>query len=329
MMKYLRIVLMVIILASFAFFVRATDLEKVRASMEQVGWNFLWILVTTTLAYLLGAIGWKCCMGDAGKNLSLLDLFLIRHIGETVSVINPTSVVGGEALKVFLLKDKGIERKTVIHSVLLSRIIMVLTQILLFFGVAVYMLAREVRFNWEIRPVQWLLPVGLMLVFLGLLRQNWIRQAFWATRPGKWLDVRTGEMRVKIKEMWKDLLDFSRNNSKNLALSCFYFTFHWVFGAAEFFVILHFLHLPISMVQAVFIDMGVVFFKAAGAMIPGQIGVEEYGNKVMLAAVGVAGTEIWITVSVLRRSRQLCWTVFGLITYFIFYKNVGKTVVEN
>ncbi len=44
-----------------------------------------------------------------------------------------------------------------------------------------------------------------------------------------------------------------------------------------------------------------MLFKAAGAIVPGQIGVEEYGNKVMLDVIGIVSNEIWLVVTLIRR----------------------------
>jgi hypothetical protein len=85
------------------------------------------------------------------------------------------------------------------------------------------------------------------------------------------------------------------------------------------------LDINVNIIQAILVDMGVVFFKAAGAFVPGQIGFEEYGNKVMLAAIGVVGAEIWITASILRRTRQLFWIFFGLLVYLFMFKKWGAT----
>jgi hypothetical protein len=74
------------------------------------------------------------------------------------------------------------------------------------------------------------------------------------------------------------------------------------------------------MLQALTVDMGVVLFKSAGAFIPGQLGIEEYGNKIMLLVIGVPGAGIWITASILRRARQLFWILFGVVLYFVFFK---------
>jgi hypothetical protein len=74
----------------------------------------------------------------------------------------------------------------------------------------------------------------------------------------------------------------------------------------------------ISVIDAISMEVGVSLFKSLGAIVPGQIGIEEYGNKIMLDVVAVKGNEIWFVVSLVRRSRQLFWLsvagVFFLIT---------------
>ncbi len=325
-MKLLKIIILLVILVSFGFFIRATDMSKVMSSVQQVGFRFVWLIATTFLGYLFGTVGWKYCMGPQGAHLRLKDLFFIRHIGETVSLINPTSVIGGEAMKVFLLQDKGVDRKTLITSVLISRVIMALTQVLLFLLAAAFLWLQNDGFAPQ---VSWM-TVGLyaLLAFLTvalfvLKPKRMFRKLALRTRFGVYLKKRTEILRMRAKQMLRDLSLYFKNNKKALALSLLFFILHWFFGAMEFYLILTFLGIDVSIAQAILVDMGVVFFKVAGAFVPGQIGVEEYGNKVMLAAIGVAGAEIWITASILRRTRQIFWIVFGLLVYLFMYKKWG------
>jgi len=68
--------------------------------------------------------------------------------------------------------------------------------------------------------------------------------------------------------------------------------------------------------------MGVIFFKTIGAVVPGQIGIEEYGNKVMLETIGVQSNEIWLVVTLMRRARQLFW--LGIAGIFIFFISLNN-----
>ncbi len=69
---------------------------------------------------------------------------------------------------------------------------------------------------------------------------------------------------------------------------------HWVFGAMEFFVIFTTLGLNVTVMGAIAVEMGVGVFKTLGSVIPGQLGIEEYGNKVMLDLIGVQSNEVWL-----------------------------------
>ena len=328
-MRYLKAVLFLTILIFLLLFLRATDLQGVASSLKQVGYGFAVLLITTMLAYFSGTVGWRYCMGSEGRQIAMWQLFIIRHVGETVSLINPTSIVGGEALKVFLLKDKGIQRKTVITSVLVSRMLMVLTQLVLFFLAAGVVLFESTA---TFSSGSSLSGVFLVLIVLGisaLLLLFFLRKIRLRIKWGSAVKDRLTRAGVRIKELWVEMIQFYRRNKSDLFLSAFFFVLHWILGSLEFYFILRFLGINTGVLQALFIDMGVVFFKAAGAFIPGQIGVEEYGNKVMLASVGVQLAEIWIAASVLRRARQLFWIAFGFVGYFWISRTKKNMLTES
>lgn len=128
------------------------------------------------------------------------------------------------------------------------------------------------------------------------------------------------KIRVFLRELWQELRVFYRENRRAMFLSFLFCSLHWIVGSLEFYFILLFLGVKTTIAKALLVDMGVIVFKTAGGFIPGQIGVEEYGNKVMLAIIGIAGNTIWITASVLRRARQLCWIVLSFLVYFFYFR---------
>lgn len=137
-MRIFKIIFLLVILISFCFLIKATDLSKAISSLKMVGGNFSFLLVTTFLAYLLGTVAWKFCFGKESKKLSLINLFFVRHVGETLALINPTGIIAGEALKVYLINDKGISRNAVLTSVLISRMVMMSSQVMLFLIAAIF-----------------------------------------------------------------------------------------------------------------------------------------------------------------------------------------------
>jgi hypothetical protein len=133
--------------------------------------------------------------------------------------------------------------------------------------------------------------------------------------------------RIRLFELLNEGANFFLNNKKRLAWTFLFF--HASLGDRLYgiFPYSKFLGIKTSMLHAIFLDMGVILFKAAGAFVPAQIGVEEYGNKVMLSLVGITGVEVWITVSLIRRLRQLFWIALGLIFYLLIYKKHRNALV--
>ncbi|HEX8609205.1 MAG TPA: lysylphosphatidylglycerol synthase domain-containing protein, partial [Pedobacter sp.] len=123
--KSLLIVIALCIVASLMIFIQETDLKKALELISMIGYRFYLLLFITFIAYLLGTLSWQYTLGLDVKKVSLTRLFLIRHVGETVAWFNPTSILGGDALKGVLLAKYDIDKKTVLLSVLLSRIIMI------------------------------------------------------------------------------------------------------------------------------------------------------------------------------------------------------------
>ncbi|MGY4386282.1 hypothetical protein ACVWYN_003333 [Pedobacter sp. UYP24] len=295
MKKALIITVTICILISLFFFVRATDLHKVMAAVKTVGFRFVFLLFITFIAYLFATISWKYTLGNDFEKVPIWRLFLIRHIGETVSLFNPASIIGGDAVKGIMLADYEISRRSVIFSVFLSRLILIITQLIIFIVALLFL--------WIKNPIMANDPINNTAT-AGLLPI---------------IRLKCKILRSKVNGLWKDLPIVLKENKQMLAISALFALLHWLFGSFEFYFILKFIGIKVTVIQALVVDMGVVLFKTAGAFIPGQLGIEEYGNKVMLLTIGISGADIWITASILRRARQVIWVAFGIAVYFIVF----------
>jgi glycosyltransferase 2 family protein len=318
-MRWLKAVLLLTILACFYLFVQSIDMHKVVTSLQQVGYCFLYLLLVTFCAYWMAIIAWSLCMGKESQKVSFVRLFLIRHVGETISTINPTSIVAGEALKMYLLSKKGVSRQTILLSVLISRLLMIITQILILslaFG-GLLLLSRSLS-SLSLGPTGIYTIVFLLsFVLLWLASKTTIVQGLVTNKKKTpFLAKHAGKLLAKLREWKIDFINFFLHYPKAVVWSSLCFMAHWLLGSLEFYLILYLLNVKASLLQALLVDMGVIVFKSAGAFVPGQLGVEEYGNKIMLTLIGIVDEQIWITASILRRTRQLCWIVFGLIAYF-------------
>lgn len=294
MKKGLFLAISLCIAASLLVFIQATDLRKAMALIIQIGYRFYLLIFITFIAYVLGTLSWQYTLGNNAKKVSLTRLFLIRHVGETVAWFNPTSVIGGDALKGLLLAKYQINKKSLVLSLLLARLIMISTQL--------FLLAST---------------VGLLLIQHPETASSHFQSMKMGALPLGLLN--RSSLLAKLKELTADIKRAMHLHSKLLLFSCLFALLHWLAGSLEFYFILKFLGLKVTLMQALLVDLGVIIFKAAGAFIPGQLGVEEYGNKIMLMVIGIPGVEIWVSASILRRARQLVWACFGISVYFLIF----------
>lgn len=323
-----KIALIVIILLCFGFFIRATDWSGVLESVQKVGVNFLFLLFITYISAWLGVLGWRYCLPKESKAVSGLQLFWIRMIGENIAILNPTSMIGGEAAKIYMLTDLGVNRRQALHSIILSRAIMIISQIFMLSIAGISFLSLTIHafswphFDWLRLAVAVGFLIGLVMVLRGAYFRSGVKKLLYRLRLLNFY-YRTNSI---LAELWLELRAFYRGNRRAMFLSFLFCCLHWIAGSLEFYFILLFLGVKTTIFKALLVDMGVIVFKSAGGFIPGQIGIEEYGNKVMLSIIGVAGDTIWITASILRRARQLCWIVVGLLVYFIRFH--GKPAIQ-
>jgi len=331
-MKLIRIIIACCIILSLAFFIGHTDLDEVVSAIQQIGYKFIFLIVITAFAYLLATLSWKYAMGNEFKTVSIPRLFMIRHVGETLSLLNPASIIGGEAFKVYLLRDYGMKEKTIISSVLMSRLIMIMTQMLLFTAALTVLLAKK---DYSYSPAHILVPSPYLIVaviltlLLVYIFRNSISRLLSSTKQGAYLKIKFHLLYLKFAQIIQESKTVLKSNKLMIGISFLLAALHWITGAMEFYFILKFLGIKVSLMNALMIDMGVIIFKTAGAFIPGQLGIEEYGNKIMLAAIGIPGTGIWITASILRRARQCCWILAGGLIYLYLFRKKETSLNGN
>ncbi|MGO1521044.1 MAG: lysylphosphatidylglycerol synthase transmembrane domain-containing protein [Sphingobacterium sp.] len=318
--KTIKLILVLIVLLSILAFGLKTDLAETKAALSRIGPRFFIFILVTLLAYLTATWSWQLCLGDARGQIGFLSLFVLRQIGETVGQFNPTGVLGGDLLKIEMLTQVGLRRSASTQSVALSRVTLITSQLILLGISAIWIMTsffKQNSSNYTFTVIaSIILLLLLVLFFFWLLTTPRVSPAY--RRDPK---NRGQKITYYIQRILYDIQQGYQRNPLAFWISTGLAGLHWVLGSLEFYFILSFLGWPISVLQGLVMDMGVLVFKSAGAFIPGQLGVEELGNKIMLSWIGVGSLSIWLSVSVIRRSRQLIWLVIGLVL-FLFYKKI-------
>ena len=318
MKKALRILLVVSIFISFYLFLRATDIGESIRLVKHLGINALWIVLCTFGAYLAGTSGWKYCI-DSDVKLPFVQLFMFRHIGNTIALFNPTSAIAGEMFNANRLIREGVDGQVAYKSVLLSRIMMTLSQLiilLLVFGWFLLFLSGNLpdTFKYAFWGCLELFMVVISVLLYLLLKEGDEVQSVRSDKKWRRFLHRVEEMRVSLAE-------YIRRRPRKAILALFFFTVQWILASLELFFILGFLGFDVMIWDGLFLDTVIIVSKSAFWFIPGQLGAEELINKFALYLIGISSLNIWLSVSMLRRIRLLFWSAVA----GIFYMGLGKT----
>lgn len=328
--KYFIAILLLSVLLIITRFIFSIDFHTLSTYLYETPEMFVLVIITSFLAYLSSARAWMLCMGNEGKKTSISEVFVFRHVGEMLGVFNPTSVIAGDTLKISYLSKVGITKKNGLSSILLMRMLNVLSAMLLIVISVIYLTFG--RFNGSQEVVLFIM-IAVAIAFGFLLAKYLLDDHLYFGKTvekirskTKWSFL-TEKMVEECYEINAIASDYYKDNKFKFLLAFLLLTLHWIFGAMEFFIVLRTLHIDISVVDAVAVEVGVTLFKSLGAIVPGQIGIEEYGNKVMLDVIGIASNEIWFVVSLVRRARQLFWlAIAGVFFLVISKKKFYKTI---
>lgn len=308
------------------------DLNSLLMQMSSVGFYFAAVIFVTFTSQFMISIAWRLSFLKPLPWKNILSLFNIRLIGESLAQINPTSVIAGDTLKGIILKDQlGVSYHDGAVSILFSRIMIILSGGILFtFGVII--MFQHLSYG-NLRTIT--AVICSIIVLISVLFVRGLK-----TRRGVFSSIAAAMRRVlgrfqsvqraadNLLEIDADLIEFYDEKKLSFYIVFFLSLFHRIVGSLEYFVIFYALGIDVSILSCILFDLASMVFRASGFFIPGQLGLEEFGNKIMFSLVHIPGAETWVTVSLVRRGRQIFWILMGFIVYLFLSRSVKNELKE-
>ena len=311
------------------WFARSSDFDEIIFQLVQINVRFLYLLAVTFAAFLIVSYAWKLSFFES-NDLSVPRLFILRLIGESLAQVNPANILAGDALKAVLLKAKGISYKSGIVSLTVARFMIIISNItLIIIGIILYFDILNIISG----------KIGLVVILALFL--SFPVATHYLLQSGKGLfsfpvkgirifekiinkDNRFEKTIKNLSEMDAELIEFYRTKKPQFFMIFVLSLMHWIIGMTEYYIIFTLLGIDTPFFSCIALGVGVVVVKAVCSFIPGQIGVEEYGHKVMLDLLNISGTDLWLTISILRRARQIFWLCAGMIAFLCIMKTKSQ-----
>lgn len=282
-------------------------LGQVLGQVRSLSWGLLLLSFPYGLVVLLDTFGWRYAF--QGRLLPFSTLLPIRLAGEAFNMTSPTATLGGEPVKVYLLRPR-VSVEDGMASVIIDKTTLVLAQ-----GCS---LLLGIILSLQLLPAgSPLLRAMVGLALLGTLAVGGFVMAQQRGLFGRFLRFFnrlgfTWHREVEVAQRLDEAIaTFYTTHRPRLALSYLFHLMGSMAGSLEVYLILWLLGLPVSLATAIVIETFSSSIKAAGFLIPGAIGVQEGGNVAIFLALGLTAG-VGLSFSLLRRLRELVLVVAGL-----------------
>jgi uncharacterized membrane protein YbhN (UPF0104 family) len=284
--------------------------------LRAMGWGLAALLLIESLSVALNTGGWALGFPSGERPVSAPRLFAARLAGDGVNYLTPSATVGGELLRLRLL-GPHIPVSLRLGSVSVAKVGQSLAQaVFILLGLAIVLPGLAVAHHW----LGWTGAIVVALMAGATAVVHWVGFV-WAVGRGFWTTARGALRRVRLGWLlpasWagpgRDLdAALARLGPWRAAASLGCFVAGWTVGAAEIYLILHWVGGAVDWRTALALEAGSVFIDGILFFVPAKVGTQEGGKVLLFAALGLNPAR-GLTVGIVRRIRELTYAGLGLM----------------
>lgn len=319
-MKYLKLIYLSIGVALLVVILHNINLEEVLQQVTHIGPIAMSIILAIFFVSLLTDVwAWQLTFKSIPLSIRwFYRLFLVRIVGESLNQVTPMASLGGEPIKVMLLKT---HYNTSPHESTVSLLLAKTTDTLalvVFLMIGFVLLLGNNQFSDRFKLIT---GIGMCLFSLGIIIFFLIQRFQLMSLISKWLTrFRWGKKLTKVADIVGDtdeqLTAFYANN-RHFALSTSIAFLNWPLGVVQMFFLMYFLGHPVSFEKAWIIESMAQFVRAAGFFIPASLGTQE-GVFILVCSVITGNASIGLSVSIIQRFKDIFWIIIGLAIGWLY-----------
>ncbi len=291
--------------------------------------QFLLALCVMLLAIFVSVLKWQIILKAQGYNINFIKLFFIKLVGYSVGYIIPSANLGGEPVRVIILKkESDIPLTKNIASVIVDKSLE-LTVGFLFLLLAVFLLLISYTLSRNTIAIL-LFAVGFFLIMLYLFYTKTLSNKGFFSSIIKFFRI---DRIIYIQNIKKDIEKteeqvsrFFKKQKKAFLITTIISLVMQIIFMINFKIILSFLGYDITIIQAILIFSLSSF--AYIIPIPGAIGTYELAMAVIFTLLGM-GAETGVAFSLIIRCLNIVIVSIGMIFLSHFGIKLTKAVIHN
>ncbi len=281
------------------------------ANLRLVGWKLAIVVALGAVTLFFDTLGWRFTIAPDLRKVPFHRLAAMRLAGDAVNYVTPSAAIGGEVVRVALLR-RFLPGTEAAASVALLVITQFFSQVLFVAIGAAFYVPRLAAGRWAALaaiPLGALLTLVIGLVYLTV-RSDAFRRIDRIARRIPWLAKLTDSANAQALD--EAIFGAFRTRPGDLASAVLAFLAAWGVGVVEAFWILRFLGAPVSWGAAFAIESLSVLIETALFFVPAKIGTQEGGKVAIFLALGLDAAK-GFALGFVRRLRELTWAFLGLL----------------
>jgi putative membrane protein len=298
--------------ALFTVLLIRQGLPQVGAAVATAGWGIAAVALFHLLPIFLDGISWWVLFPRAERP-SLLSLFWIRAIGESVANLVPSAMIGGDIVRARLVAISGTPLAPCVATVIVDVTVGIVAQII-FTLMGLLLLVAVTGHTSFVVPTMAGIVIGIVAV-----------AAFYFTqRFGIFRFLSILITRLVRSEAWSSLVQSSEVLDQTVravyarrrgVLVCFSWTLiSLVVSSAEIWIALRALGADATLTNALIIQSMAMTVRSGAFAVPGQLGVQEGGYLVVGGLLHIPGDTAF-AISLIARFRDLAIGIPAVIAW--------------
>ncbi|MDP7010840.1 MAG: flippase-like domain-containing protein [Verrucomicrobiota bacterium] len=337
MKKTVRIILLTLGLAMFAWFIQRTGWDDIRGTFRELeihGWFGLVVLIPYTIVFTIDTMGWRFTFGSTAlKGIPFYVTWVIRLVGESINNVIPTMYVGGEVAKIYLLKCRNVTVITAASAAVRSKTAQSVAQstfIAMGAAVAAFTLpAEHVGVKWAFAGMAVIGFTMMILLFKIQKHGMFTTLLSWVRKLGfRFQSLASKE--GKIRELDDQIYDFYNQDKRHFYWCTCTYLIGWMFDTLEIMIVAYLLGAEVAWHHAFAMEAFISIARGFNIVVPGALGVQEFG-VVGLFALFSYGPELGTKYAIIRRGRDVIFASFGWFALYlgeVTWKDIRRDIQE-
>lgn len=312
--KKLRVLFLIVGAILFVGLIRKIGIAPILDDVKTMGWRLVPILSIGFLWYLLYTEAWRQFLFRIGDGIKFWELFRIKIAGEAVNTLTPANFLGGDPLRIHLLK-KNFATTEGAASVVVDRTLhSAATLLVIIFGITV----SFIGFKKLPANLRYGIPIAtsIAVVFMAFVLVHQ-RRGFFSLLMilCKRLGIKkefSEKTIARFEELDSHMIDFYTADHKGfwVALGCH--TAGRLLGAAEIYAMGRCVSDEFTLFAAIVLCALAPVINAVFTFIPGALGVMEGAYSGVLYLLHL-DPSIGIAIQISKRLRAALWIILGLV----------------